>query len=69
MATSTTFVLANEKVGRRSGQICLHGPEDFAAMPEAQFVFLFPLALDGVADRRRGAVVARAGWSRSRRMH
>ena len=35
MATSTTFVLANEKVGRRSGQIRLHGPEDFAAMRKA----------------------------------
>src|SRR6202046_4670848 len=32
---STTFVLANEKVGRRSGQIRLHGPEDFAAMRKA----------------------------------
>jgi methionyl aminopeptidase len=28
-------VLANEKVGRRSGQIRLHGPEDFAAMRKA----------------------------------
>jgi hypothetical protein len=27
VATSTTFVLANEKVGRRSGQIRLHGPQ------------------------------------------
>src|ERR1700744_5038299 len=35
VATSTTFVLANEKVGRRSGQIRLHGPEDFAAMRKA----------------------------------
>jgi methionyl aminopeptidase len=35
VATSTTFVLANEKVGRRSGQIRLHGPEDFAAMRTA----------------------------------
>ncbi|MGC2784545.1 MAG: M24 family metallopeptidase, partial [Roseiarcus sp.] len=35
MATSTTFVQANEKVGRRSGQIRLHGPEDFAAMRAA----------------------------------
>ena len=35
MATSTTFVLANEKAGRRSGQIRLHGPEDFAAMRKA----------------------------------
>ena len=35
MATSTTFVLASEKAGRRSGQIRLHGPEDFAAMRKA----------------------------------
>ena len=35
VATSTTFVLANEKVSRRSGQIRLHGPEDFAAMRKA----------------------------------
>src|SRR5882757_1428841 len=35
VATSTTFVLANEKVGRRSGQIRLHGAEDFAAMRKA----------------------------------
>jgi methionyl aminopeptidase len=35
VATSTTFVLANEKAGRRSGQIRLHGPEDFAAMRKA----------------------------------
>ena len=36
VATSTTFVLANEKVGRRSGQIRLHGPEDFGAMIKAE---------------------------------
>jgi methionyl aminopeptidase len=35
VATSTTFVLANEKAGRRSGQIRLHGPDDFAAMRKA----------------------------------
>ena len=35
MGTSTTFVLANERLGRRSGQIRLHGPEDFAAMRKA----------------------------------
>ena len=35
MTTSTTFVQADEKVGRRSGQIRLHGPEDFAAMRKA----------------------------------
>jgi methionyl aminopeptidase len=35
VATSTTFVLANDKVGRRSGQIRLHGPDDFAAMRKA----------------------------------
>ena len=35
VATSTTFVLANDKVGRRSGQIRLHGPEDFGAMRKA----------------------------------
>ena len=35
MGTSTTFVLANERLGRRSGQVRLHGPEDFAAMRKA----------------------------------
>ena len=35
MRTSTTFVLAGEQLGRRSGQIRLHGPEDFAAMRKA----------------------------------
>jgi methionyl aminopeptidase len=35
VATSTTFVLANEKVSRRSGQIHLHAPEDFAAIRRA----------------------------------
>jgi len=32
---SATFVQAGDKVGRRSGQIRLHGPEDFAAMRKA----------------------------------
>ena len=35
VATSTTFVLANEKLGRRSGQVRLHAPEDFAGMRKA----------------------------------
>ena len=35
MTTSTTFVRAGDKASRRSGQISLHGPEDFAAMRKA----------------------------------
>jgi methionyl aminopeptidase len=47
VATSTTFVLANEKVGRRSGQIRLHGPEDFAAMRKASALTAEALDLIG----------------------
>ena len=35
VTTSTTFVQAGDKVGRRSGQIKLHRPEDFAPMRKA----------------------------------
>ena len=35
MTTSTTFVPAAEKLARRSGQIRLHGPEDFEGMRKA----------------------------------
>ncbi len=49
VATSTTFVLANEKVGRRSGQIRLHGPEDFAAMRKAGALTAEALDLIGPA--------------------
>ncbi len=35
MTTSTTFVPADEKAARRSGQIRLHGPEDFEGMRKA----------------------------------
>jgi len=35
VATSTTFVLANEKLGRRNGQVRLHPPEDFVGMRKA----------------------------------
>src|ERR1700684_107242 len=47
VATSTTFVLANEKVGRRSGQIRLHGPEDFAAIRKASALTAEALDLIG----------------------
>ena len=35
MTTSTTFVLAGDKVSRRSGQVRLYGPEDFEGMRKA----------------------------------
>src|SRR5271166_5639311 len=35
VTTSTIFVPAAEKAARRSGQICLHGPEDFEGMRKA----------------------------------
>jgi methionyl aminopeptidase len=35
LTTSTIFVPAAEKAGRRSGQIRLHGPEDFPGMRKA----------------------------------
>jgi hypothetical protein len=35
VTTSTTFVQAGEKVGRRSGQIRLYRPEDFEPMRTA----------------------------------
>src|SRR5579871_6584276 len=35
LVTTTTYVPAAEKALRRSGQIRLHGPEDFAAMRKA----------------------------------
>ena len=35
MTTSTTFVPAADKAARRSGQIRLHGPEDFEGMRKA----------------------------------
>ena len=35
MTASTTYVSAAEHVSRRSGQIRLHGPEDFAGMRKA----------------------------------
>src|SRR5260370_32709588 len=35
VATSTTFVHAADKISRRSGQIRLYGPQDFAAMRKA----------------------------------
>jgi methionyl aminopeptidase len=49
VTTATTFVDAADKVSRRSGQIRLHAPEDFAAMRKAgvttaaldRFVFEF----------------------------
>ncbi len=54
VATSTTFVLANEKVGRRSGQIRLHGPDDFAAMRKAGALTAEALDLIGPARQTRG---------------
>ena len=35
MTASTTFVPATDHVSRRSGQIRLHGPEDFVGMRKA----------------------------------
>ena len=54
MTTSTTFVQAGEKVGRRSGQIRLHRPEDFARHAQ------------GRRADRRGARPARAAGQAGR---
>jgi hypothetical protein len=58
VTTSMTFVQAGDKVSRRSGQIRLHGPEDFAAMRKAGALtaealdLIGPLVKPGVMSAR-----------------